>query len=80
MSEPRAVDTSGANAPTSLNIRDAMLKALSGVQRLVVLLWYAEQMTPAEIAQAVDMTPDQVERHHAEAIRILRDSVGLQAA
>jgi len=57
-----------------------MLKSLSGVQRLIILLRYAEQMTDAEIAGAVDMTAEQVERHHDEAIRILRDSVGLQAA
>ncbi len=61
-------------------LRTAMLKSLSAAQRLVILLRYAEQMTTAEIALAVDMTADQVERHLADAIRILRESVGLQAA
>lgn len=61
-------------------LRNAMLKALSGTQRLIILLRYAEQMTTDEIALAIDMTAQQVERHHEEAIRLLRDSVGLQAA
>ena len=61
-------------------LRNAMLKSLSGAQRLIILLRYAEQMTTEEIALAVDMTAQQVERHHEEAVRLLRDSVGLQAA
>lgn len=84
---PKAAPTTApASAPQdhpaalSLNIREAMLKTLSSVQRLVLLLWYAEQMTPSEIALAVEMTADQVEHHHAEAVRLLRDSVGLQTA
>lgn len=61
-------------------LRGAMLKSLSAAQRLVILLRYAEQMTANEISLAIDMTVDQVERHHDEAVRLLRESVGLQAA
>jgi DNA-directed RNA polymerase specialized sigma24 family protein len=61
-------------------LRGAMLKSLSAAQRLIILLRYAEQMTATEIALAIDMTIDQVERHHDEAVRLLRKSVGLQAA
>jgi len=61
-------------------LRGAMLKSLSAAQRLVILLRYAEQMTTTEIALAVDMTAEQVQRHHDDAVRLLRESVGLQAA
>ena len=77
---PPSVEHASTDAEPTHLLRNAMLKSLSGVQRLIILLRYAEQMTDAEIALAVDMTAEQVERHHAEAVRILRDSVGLQAA
>lgn len=83
MSEPPHTPPSKDSAPEeSLNtlLRSAMLKSLSAVQRLVILLRYAEQMTTTEIALAVDMTADQVQHHHDEAVRLLRESVGLQAA
>ena len=76
---PPPVETTSSEELAPL-LRNAMLKSLSGVQRLIILLRYAEQMTDAEIAVAVDMTAEQVERHHDEAVRLLRDSVGLQAA
>lgn len=75
--QPSGQPTAETLAPL---LRNAMLKSLSGAQRLIILLRYAEQMTVAEIALAVDMTADQVERHHDDAVRLLRDSVGLQAA
>lgn len=77
---PPSVEHASTGAEPTQLLRNAMLKSLSGAQRLIILLRYAEQMTDAEIAGAVDMTAEQVERHHDEAIRILRDSVGLQAA
>jgi len=77
---PPAVEHASTDVEPTHLLRNAMLKSLSGVQRLIILLRYAEQMTDAEIALAVDMTAEQVQRHHDQAVSILRDSVGLQAA
>jgi len=83
MSKPPHTTSEQSSASTESQtaiLRGAMLKSLSAAQRLVILLRYAEQMTAHEIALAIDMTIDQVERHHDEAVRLLRKSVGLQAA
>ncbi len=58
---PPSVEHASAGAEPTQLLRNAMLKSLSGAQRLIILLRYAEQMTDAEIAGAVDMTTEQVE-------------------
>lgn len=53
-------------------LRSAMLHELTPVERLMVVLWYVERMSVAEIAMTLDMTELQVARTHGLVLAKLR--------
>jgi len=53
-------------------LRSAMLHELTPVERLLVVLWYVERMSSAEIAMTLDMTELQVARTHGLVLAKLR--------
>jgi len=64
----------GCSDPKAV-LKSAILRELSDAERLLIILWYAERMTPEEIAQCLDLTPAQVEKHHEEIMARLRRRV-----
>lgn len=55
-------------------LKHAVLHALSHHERLLLVLWYAERMTPAEVAMTLDLTEQQARRMHSEVVAKLRAS------
>jgi len=73
----------GADPPGSCardRIRRALLNDLPSPDRVLLLLWYAEGMTPDEIAVCLHSTTAQIEAAHARALDCLRVAVGSEAA
>lgn len=56
-------------------LRGVILHELTPTERLLVLLWYAERMSPAEVARSLDMTHDQARAMHERVLRRLRRAV-----
>lgn len=56
-------------------LRSAMLHDLTPVERLLVVLWYVERMSIAEIAMTLDMTELQVARTHGLVLAKLRQQL-----
>ena len=56
-------------------VRGAILHELNPTERLLVLLWYAEQMTPREVALSLDLTPAQATAMHDRIVSQLRSSL-----
>lgn len=52
-----------------------ILHELTGAERLLVLLWYAERMSPVEIAIALDLTESQAVSMHDRIVARLRESL-----
>ncbi|MCA9312196.1 MAG: hypothetical protein KDA21_13365 [Phycisphaerales bacterium] len=55
-------------------IRSTMLRQLTREEQVLLILWYAERMEPAEIAEVLGSTPDRVQIIHDHAIAQLRDA------
>lgn len=53
-------------------IRTAVLHDLTQPERLLLILWYAERMTPLEISAVLDMTRTQVQHMHDRVVDKLR--------
>ncbi|MFM9957415.1 MAG: sigma factor-like helix-turn-helix DNA-binding protein [Phycisphaerales bacterium] len=53
-------------------VKDAVLHMLSHHERLLLVLWYVERMTLAEIARTLNLTEQQADRMHAEILSKLR--------
>jgi len=49
-------------------LRACFLRDLSEAERLLVILWYVERMTPDEIGQTLGMAPTRVEALHEEVL------------
>lgn len=60
---------------TGVRLRTAMLRDFTTNERLLVLLWYAERMTPPEIGLVLDLTAEQVSRIHEAIITRLHASI-----
>ncbi len=58
-------------------LRTAILRDFSRTERLLVVLWYAERLTPGEVALVLDLTEDQTVRIHESIISRLNASLGL---
>lgn len=73
-SQPPATDSAQPQLDGEVRdaIRNAMLHDLSAMERLLVVLWYAERMSAAEIAATLDMTELQVTRAHRLVLTKLR--------
>lgn len=56
---------------TRARVREIFTRHLSHIDRLLVILWYVEEMTPDEIALAIDSTPDSVRANHARIVQQL---------
>lgn len=52
-----------------------ILHELSAAERLLVLLWYAERMSPVEVALALDLTESQAVSMHDRIVSRLRASL-----
>ncbi len=63
-------------APTGASrlIRSAIVRNLDHEDRLLLLLWHAEGLTPAEIGLLLHMTPDGITRRHERILAALRES------
>lgn len=53
-------------------VKEAVLHLLSHHERLLLVLWYVERMTVAEIARTLNLTEQQADRMHAEVLTKLR--------
>ena len=53
-------------------IRHSIMHALSQHERLLVVLWYVEQMSIREIGEILDLTDMQVRRTHERVVERLR--------
>lgn len=53
-------------------VKEAVLHLLSHHERLLLVLWYVERMTTAEIARTLNLTVQQADRMHAEVLLKLR--------
>ena len=74
LAAPAAEDAPGdaQPAPKPLDrelLRDTFLRALSPRQQLLAVLWYAERMTPAEIALVLEVGEEVVAEEHAAILR-----------
>ena len=62
-------------APDPLRgIRERIRQSLDETERLLIILWYVEQMTTLEIAQVLDLTEAQVAARHQNILEKLRES------
>lgn len=52
-----------------------ILHELNAAERLLVLLWYAERMSPLEVALALDLTESQAVSMHDRIVARLRASL-----
>ncbi|MBL0926718.1 MAG: hypothetical protein IBJ11_03575 [Phycisphaerales bacterium] len=62
------------------NIRTLILRQLDTTERLLIILWYVEKMSRAEIAKTLNMTAAQVEKFHAAVLGKLRAGAATAAA
>lgn len=53
-------------------VKEAVLHLLSHHERLLLVLWYVERMTIAEIARTLNLSVQQADRMHAEVLLKLR--------
>lgn len=53
-------------------VKDAVLHLLSHHERLLLVLWYVERMTVAEIARTLNLTEQQAGSMHADVLSKLR--------
>lgn len=53
-------------------VKDVVLHVLNHNERLLLILWYAEKMSPAEIARTLDLTEQQAVRLHRLVLDKLR--------
>ena len=53
-------------------VKEAVLHLLSHHERLLLVLWYVERMTVAEIARTLNLTEQQADLMHAEVLSKLR--------
>ncbi len=76
MNKP-AGDAEGTCVSTDVRdaLRAAVLHDLTPVERLMVVLWYVERMSIAEIAITLDMTELQVARTHGLVVAKLRQQL-----
>ena len=56
-----------------IRIRDVILQELSSEQRLLLMLWYAEQMNPAEIGHVLNLPKANVLQMHDSIVGHLRE-------
>lgn len=72
----RARDGLASATPVSTGVltrvKDAVLHVLSHHERLLLVLWYVERMTLAEIARTLNLTEQQADRMHADILSKLR--------
>lgn len=68
--DPRAADP--AREVLKKIIRETILRGLSKAERLVVLLYYYEQMTMREIAEVLDLSESRICQMHASILQRLR--------
>ncbi len=57
-------------------VKDAVLHLLSHHERLFLVLWYAEKMTPGEIAMVLNLTEQQACETHGKLVGKLRMLAG----
>ncbi len=63
----------GEASPRMLaRVKEAVLHLLSHHERLLLVLWYVERMTVAEIARTLNLTEQQADRMHADVLTKLR--------
>jgi len=74
---PGAERGSGCNFS---GVKGAILAKLDGFERLFVVLYYAEHMTPGEIAEVLEIEAGEVQEVHRHVLRKLRESVSVSAA
>lgn len=60
-------------------VRSSIVHDLPHTDRLLLILWYAERMTPPEIGLVLDMAAAQVVRAHDRIVGALRRAVGQHA-
>lgn len=61
------------------SIRSSIVHDLPHTDRLLLILWYAERMTPPEIGLVLDMAAAQVVLAHDRIVGALRRAVGQHA-
>ena len=71
-----------ARAPGDVagRIRDVIVQDLTKDERLLLLLWHAEAMTPQEIGQVLHTSAAQIRTMHDRAIARVRELVCLDRA
>lgn len=75
MLRPTRARTHSAHEPASGmfdRIKGAVLHVLNHNERLLLVLWYAERMTPAEVARTLDLTVTQALSLHEQILNKLR--------
>ncbi|MEQ8850770.1 MAG: hypothetical protein RIB32_03200 [Phycisphaerales bacterium] len=80
MSNPEAITDAmrpqGGFVPTTdITLRDAVLRSLDRHDQLLLVLWYAEGMTPSEIAEVVGATEAVVLQAHERIVGALQRSI-----
>jgi len=71
----RSGDADAGGEPSAgmiARVKEAVLHLLSHHERLLLVLWYVERMTTAEIARTLNLTVQQADRMHAEVLLKLR--------
>ena len=67
----------------SVNVRELLratvLRRLSREEQLLLVLWYAERMTPAEIAAVLAITVERVRSLHDRIVSTLQEAVTASA-
>lgn len=70
------LDAAGEIASSARALMQRMiLHDLNTAERLLVLLWYAERMSPLEVALALDLTESQAVSMHDRIVARLRQSI-----
>lgn len=78
MATPDHLGRADAGAPplkprlSLTDLRELFLHDLTHAERLLTVLWYAERMTPAEIAAVLDTTESEVIASHERIVTRLR--------
>ncbi|MFW5653881.1 MAG: sigma-70 family RNA polymerase sigma factor, partial [Planctomycetota bacterium] len=58
------------------DLRDLITKGLTRAERLIVLLYYYEEMTMKEIGQTLDLSESRVSQMHTSILQRLRSRLG----
>ncbi|MGE3180165.1 MAG: FliA/WhiG family RNA polymerase sigma factor [Phycisphaerae bacterium] len=72
---PNAHDSDPVMDAQKQDVRDLVTKGLSRAERLIIVLYYYEQMTMKQIGQTLDLSESRVSQMHSAILQRLRDQL-----